>query len=289
MKQCIRCGADFTAVDWQCPQCGFAPRERDGLPQFAPGKDAGDEDFPPEAHAALAELERGSFWFRSRNRALALAVKRYFPAALTFFEVGCGTGVVLEHFAFTFPALDLTGGELSAPGLAIAKSRLPGARLLQADALNLPFAGEFDLVGMFDVLEHIEDDRRALAQLGKSLKPGGGLLLTVPQHAWLWSEWDVYSRHKRRYSRAELAGKVRDAGFDVLWSSALFSLLLPLLVLSRRRSRRAAPADPLDALRLSRPLDAALDGVCRLERGLLAAGLSLPAGGSLLCVARKKA
>ncbi len=287
MKQCLRCGAAFATPDWRCPQCGFAPRLCGGLPHFAPDKDSGDADFPPEAHAALAELERGSFWFRSRNRALALAVRRFFPAARTFFEVGCGTGVVLEHFASVFPALDLTGGELSAPGLAIAKSRLPGARLLQADALDLPFAGEFDLVGMFDVLEHIEDDRRALVQLGKCLRPGGGLLLTVPQHPWLWSDWDVYSCHKRRYGRRELVSKLRDAGFDVLWSSALFSLLLPLLILSRRRSRRSAPADPLDALRLSRPLDAVLDGVCRLERGLLAAGLSLPAGGSLLCVARK--
>ena len=129
MKQCLRCGAAFATPDWRCPQCGFAPRLCGGLPHFAPDKDSGDADFPPEAHAALAELERGSFWFRSRNRALALAVRRFFPAARTFFEVGCGTGVVLEHFASVFPALDLTGGELSAPGLAIAKSRLPGARL----------------------------------------------------------------------------------------------------------------------------------------------------------------
>src|SRR4029077_3111817 len=98
-------------------------------------------------------------------------------------------------------------------GLQTARTRLARVPLYQADARRLPFDREFDAVGAFDVLEHIRQDDAALAQLYQAVRPGGGLLVTVPQHPRLWSTADEYARHERRYTRSGLMQKVADAGF----------------------------------------------------------------------------
>ena len=76
------------------------------------------------------------------------------------------------------------------------------------DARRIPFEREFDVVGAFDVLEHIVEDEDVLGQMFKATRPGGGLLVTVPQHPFLWSASDEHAMHQRRYSRAELRRKV---------------------------------------------------------------------------------
>ncbi len=76
--------------------------------------------------------------------------------------------------------------------------------MLQFDACAIPYKAEFDVIGAFDVIEHIEEDTAALTQMYQALKPGGGLLITVPQHRFLWSAVDEMSYHKRRYHRNEL-------------------------------------------------------------------------------------
>jgi len=292
MKICLQCQAALPDGGWGCPQCGFMPELREGIAYFAPELSVESDDFPPGAHEVLAGLEPGCFWFSSRNRLISMALERFFPSARTMFELGCGTGYVLEHLSSLHPEMRLTGGELYEAGLRVAKARVPDAELVQVDALRLPFKGEFDLVGTFDVLEHIEDDGLVLANIHQSLVPGGGLLLTVPQHAWLWTSWDEHSGHKRRYSRSELASKVKAAGFEIKWISSFLSLLLPLMLASRLRNLLPGAdrpdKDPFSELRLPRRLNAVLEGICALERGLLLPGVSLPAGGSLICAAVKR-
>jgi SAM-dependent methyltransferase len=260
----------------------------EGFPAFAPELAGAGAGFDPSAFAELERLEAASFWFRSRNGLIVWALGRYFPGATSFLEVGCGTGFVLAGLAAARPGLRLTGTEAEPSGLAFAARRAPGATLVQADARRLPFREEFDAAGAFDVLEHIEEDRAVLQALREALRPGGGLLLSVPQHPFLWSEFDVRARHVRRYRAAELREKLLDAGFEIVRMTSFVSLLLPAMWVSRLAARRAGEGyDPLAGLRLAAALDRALGAVAALERALIRAGLSWPFGGSLLAVARR--
>ena len=156
------------------------------------------------------------------------------------------------------------------------------------DARRIPFRGEFDVVGAFDVIEHIEDDRAVLAELGAAAAPAGGLLLTVPQHPFLWSEYDVRAGHLRRYSARELGAKVMEAGLEIVRMTSFVALLLPFMYLSRRAQRApGADYDPLAELRIAPWLNRVLEGALGAERVLIKAGVDFPVGGSLLVVARR--
>jgi SAM-dependent methyltransferase len=234
-------------------------------------------------------MEEGHFWFEARNELLIVALQKHFGNCRHFLEIGCGTGFVLKGIAQHFPQIRLSGSELFRQGLKFAEQRLPRCELFQMDARDIPFCHEFDVIGAFDVLEHIEDDQTVLAQIHGALKPGGGLIVTVPQHPGLWSAADDYSFHKRRYTRGELLGKVRQAGFQVLQITSFVTLLLPLLVASRLGKRQdVSNFDPEAEFRIGAAVNRMLLAILRLERRMIEIGASLPAGGSLLLVARRQ-
>src|ERR1044072_4018341 len=144
MKRCIACKIPFESDDWTCPVCHFRPILRDGVFQFA--EDAPDVGYKPEYFPRLATIEQAHFWFRVRNQLIQWALGKYFPDAKSFFEVGCGTGFVLEGISKAVPTMRLVGSEIFVDGLAFAKSRLPEAEFYQMDARSIPFESEFDVV-----------------------------------------------------------------------------------------------------------------------------------------------
>jgi SAM-dependent methyltransferase len=255
------------------------------MPAFAPDADDG---FERSSFARLADVEAANFWFRSRNRLIVWAIGRYFPTASSMFEIGCGTGFVLSGIRAARPEISLSGSDIFVEGLAFARQRVPDATLFQMDARSIPFAGEYDIIGAFDVLEHIDDDDAALDEIHRACKAGGGVVLTVPAHPWLWSASDVYAHHKRRYRRGELEAKLRRAGFDVIRSTGFTLVLLPLLAGLRRTQRDVATFDPMSGLQLNRAINAGLESMLAIERAWLRAGVSLPMGSSRLVVARKR-
>jgi len=251
--------------------------------------DDGGDEYPDELFPVLAKLEDESFWFRSRNRLIKWALERYGNAPRSFLEVGCGTGYVLAGMRSAFPTLQLTGVELFFAGLPFARARVSDAELLQADAASLPFRDEFAAAGAFDVLEHIPDDDAALAGISEAIQPGGLLLVTVPQHPWLWSAPDEVAGHKRRYTRRELATKVERAGFEVLKLTSFVSLLLPAMAVSRRMRRGDhRDYDIASEFRTTQSINRLLERIMVAELSAIRRGVTFPVGGSLFVAATRR-
>jgi SAM-dependent methyltransferase len=243
--------------------------------------------YPVDAFARLAAVQSGNYWFASRTALIVWALQRYFPEARSFLDVGCGTGFVLAGLHRAFPHVRLAGTDFLEEGLAFARRLVPSATFHRADAQDLAIPDTVDVAGAFDVLEHIEDDTGVLRRMHRLIRPGGGLLIAVPQHRWLWSSADDQAEHVRRYTRRELEDRIRGAGFQVLRTTSFVSLLLPLMALSRWRDARKTRGPEASELVVSPPVNALLTGVLSLERALIKAGVSFPAGGSLLVIARR--
>jgi SAM-dependent methyltransferase len=289
MKRCLSCAHNFEAALWQCPACSWQPAVIDDRPAFAAELAAQNSGFSSEYFCRLAEVESGHFWFESRNELIFWALGKYFAGMRSILEVGCGTGFVLAGMGKRFPHVRLAGSEVFREGLSFAASRMPDTELLQMDAREIPFTGEFDVIGAFDVIEHIDEDKDVLGQMYRAVNPGGGIIVTVPQHRWLWSAVDDYSYHKRRYTRSELTDKVNQAGFRVVRVTSFITLLLPVLIASRARYKRGQRFESDAEVRVNARLNRMLTAVLSLERGLIRAGVPMPGGGSLLLIARKEA
>jgi SAM-dependent methyltransferase len=289
MKVCFSCGCRFEAPDWECSACKASPGLLEGFPAFSPSLAEASEGFEAAHFDELAPLEKRNFWFRSRNQLIVWALNKYFPRFDSFLEIGCGTGYVLSGIEHAFPGLHLSGSEIFSSGLNYTNKRVGSCDLYQMDARDIPFEDEFDVIGAFDVLEHIAEDELVLSEMYRAVRPGGGILLTVPQHAFLWSRADEHACHVRRYSAGDLIGKVRQVGFSEVRVTSFVSLLLPLMMLSRMRQRAPDTAyDPMAELKIGGVANWMLWKLLGLERALIRMGLSFPAGGSLLLVARKK-
>ncbi len=222
----------------------------------------------------LAELEDAHWWYRERRHLLARAVAGLTPGrALDVGAAGGGNTRVLRDAGWRATALEY-GGD----GAAVAAGR--GLPTVRADATALPFAdGSFDLVTAFDVLEHIVDDAACVAELHRTLRPGGTLLVAVPCDPRLWSEHDVAVDHVRRYTRPGLRGVLDGGGFEVEQVSSWNVLLRPVVRLRRRRST----GSDLEALHPA--VNLGLRGVVTLERYLPVGALP---GVSLLVRARRR-
>ena len=180
-------------------------------------------------------------------------------------------------------------------GLEIADASVHGrataasARWCRARSPRLPFPDDrFDFAVCLDVLEHIEDEVRALRELRRVVRPGGTLLVTVPAYQSLWSEHDVINHHKRRYTRATLSAVAAQAGWETEWTTYFNGCLLP----ARRRtaaSRGCASVDePVSDLELTPlRLNGLLAAPLRLEAWVIGHGWRIPAGLSLMTVLRK--
>ena len=288
MKLCNECGEPVEYHGRQCPSCSHQASKLNGHWAFAPELAQRNEGFEADYFHRLAQLEAGNFWFRSRNQLVTWALQRYFPKAESFMEIGCGTGFVLSGIQKALPELSLCGSEVFSAGLSFASQRLPEVELFQMDARRIPFREEFDVIGAFDVLEHIKQDEEVLAQMYQATRKGGGILITVPHHRFLWSPVDEFARHVRRYETTELAEKVSRAGFSIIRITSFVSLLLPLLILSRFKQRLTKEeVDPSAEYNLSKLLDTTLEKILVVERKLIRLGLSFSLGGSLLLIGER--
>jgi SAM-dependent methyltransferase len=278
---------------WVCEGCGTRLRRDGEITYFAPELAESADTFDPEMFDTLVRIEETSFWFVNRAALIVWLLKRHFPGAANLLEVGCGTGSVLLALQRSDLKFRLFGSELHSRGLEFAGQRLDREiTLMQMDARKIPARGEFDIIGAFDVLEHIPEDEEVMREMHLALRAGGVVIIAVPQHPWLWSPADEQAHHQRRYARGELETKLKRCGFAIERTTSFNSLLLPAMVASRQlikyRARKQQAQQPLVEFETTKSMNGVLSEILRVEVALTKAGFSWPAGGSRFVVARRR-
>lgn len=276
-----------------CHACNTVFPIINGIPSLVVHRGAIDS-FDASIFEFLFKMEQKHFWHVGRKEIILDLLGRNIPdlARSRMLEIGCGNGSVLTFLNKN--GIEVEGGDIFMEGLAFCRQKADSVPLYQLDVLALPFQQEFDIVGLFDVLEHIDDDSRALTEINRALKTSGDLILTVPAHKFLWSRHDEASYHKRRYNRTELITKLERCGFVVKKATYYMFFLFPVLSMMRLLSKifsnkKHEKGDIQTSLELKTipVINNAFLASLRLEKYLVRY-LNLPFGASLLILAEKK-
>ena len=237
-----------------------------------------------EQYELLYRLEETHWWYLGMRRMVDSLLMRYLDRSrpIRILDAGCGTGGMVRHLRRYG---EVVGLDLSRDALDLCSRRgLP--HLCQGSVETLPFSdSSFGLVTSFDVLYHqcVVDDRRAIAELFRVLEPGGLLLLRVPAYDWLRGAHDVAVHTRHRYSRRELAAKLRGAGFQLRKLTYANTLLFPIAAAKRLVEGTERPWR-LDLELPPPPINRALLGILSMESRLMRR-VSFPWGLSLVAVA----
>jgi len=291
---CPRCKNILKGIgdEYFCQNCAHSYTIVDGIPSFV-DQSVTIDSFDVSAFEFLFEMEQKHFWHIGRREIILDVLRRNIPnlAKCRMLEIGCGNGSVLAYLKQN--GVNIEGGDIFFEGLRFCRQREGSVALYQTDVLALPFRNDFDIIGIFDVLEHIDNDEKALAEINQALKPRGNLILTVPAYKLLWSYFDVNSRHKRRYNRGELIAKLERNGFIVKRISFYMFLLFPVLAAVRvvnnifhiGRTKKDTKAS-LEVKTIP-VVNGVFLGLLRVESRLLRY-FNLPFGTSLIAVAEKR-
>jgi len=258
------------------------------------------QSYNPSFFAPLFAIEDRHFWFRARNKVISVLINQIttdLADGYRVLEVGCGTGNVLRVLDRICSSGTVVGMDLFAEGMRYARERT-SSPLVQGDMHSPPFGIQFQVIGLFDVLEHLPNDVQVLRDLHTMLASEGVLLLTVPAHASLWSYFDEASQHCRRYESAELRDKLLHSGYRIEYMTAYMASVFPLVWLGRRLASLTNRRTTDDIhrihnlanreLRIIPIINELLTLLLTQETHIVARRRQLPIGTSLLVVARKE-
>lgn len=249
-------------------------------------REALDVNWSDELEALHEESSRDHFIDVATRRALMDPVRPFLGHGEVVVDLGCSSGHMLADLRAACADCVLTGIDLVARGLERAREQVPDAVLLLADATDLPLESEsVDALVSANVLEHIADHRRAVAEVHRVLRPGGRAVFVVPAGVGLFDYYDEFLGHERRYSRGELARIARSAGFEVYDDHHIGVLVFPAFWLVKKVNRVRCRDLRGDALVARVEADIARtensrigDRTRRLEEALHASGVPLPIG-----------
>jgi SAM-dependent methyltransferase len=184
-------------------------------------------------YGEMDRLEASHWWFRGRREVIFDQLGQVsIKGPLRVLDIGSGTGfnaALLESLGHK-----VTGIESSGVARDIISKERPRLKILNANLPDLSnVEGPFDLITLLDVLEHVEDDSRALMRVRDLLGQDGELILTVPAFAFLWSEHDDLAGHKRRYTKGKLSELLLGCGFRISKLSYYNFFSFPFAVLIR--------------------------------------------------------
>jgi len=232
----------------------------------------------------MAEIDGDHWWFAARRRIIIRLIEtwRPKPGPLKILEVGCGTGSNLDLLK-AFGTVDAIEPDDGARALAAERSGIAvkGGYLPHGVPLE---DGAYDLIVLFDVLEHIPEDVPALSYLTAKLAPGGRVLVTVPGAPWMWSEHDVAHHHQRRYTVAQLKTVFGQAGLKPRFTTHFNTLLFPVIAAVRLAGKLLGRKGGSDDSMPPKPVNAALTAIFGAERHLVAT-VPAPFGVSIAMVA----
>jgi len=241
----------------------------------------------PAAYIEMAEIQSRHWWFIGRRAILTSTIQHLrLPKNARILEIGCATGGNLDMLA-TFGKVSAFDMEESAR--LIANKKTGGVHDIRAGHCpdNIPFQGErFDLICLFDVLEHIEQDTQTLAAIRSLLADNGRILVTIPAYAWLYGVHDKFLHHRRRYSAREIRQRVHATGYRLVRLSHFNTLLFPLAAAVRIKERFFGSRVAAGSRVPPAPINGLLRTIFTAERAWLK-HFDLPFGVSLLCVLEK--
>jgi SAM-dependent methyltransferase len=238
------------------------------------------------AYTVEADAEATHWWFTGRRRLFAREInKTGLPRTSRVLDVGTSTGTNLRLLRdLGFRAVD--GLDFNQAAIRYCRDKGLGP-VRHGDVCKMPFASEsVDLVLATDVIEHVDDDLKALREIGRVLTPDGTVLITAPAFPFLWGLQDRISQHKRRYIRRELMDRVTRAGFSIE-TCYYFNFLLFLPIWVGRRLIDIFKLDVQGEAQINSPLLNRILGAIFAADIAMAPILHPPFGVSILIVARK--
>jgi SAM-dependent methyltransferase len=238
--------------------------------------------FSDDQSESLSDAGSSSWWYETRNKIIFGALSKLEPASCLW-DIGSGPGVVSSYLSEM--GIPCVAVEPSLGGVAASAERGVTSIVSDLESLHLP-SQSVGMIGLFDVLEHIEDRQHLLAEIGRVLTPTGKLIIAVPALQVLWSSADVSAGHFLRYSRRVMNRELKESGFQIQKSQYFFaSLVLPLFLL-RAIPFRLGVRQPVEDQALLNQQGGLISGI--LQKIEIFLSKFTPLGTSLLVVATKR-
>ncbi|MBS3103599.1 class I SAM-dependent methyltransferase, partial [Candidatus Woesearchaeota archaeon] len=225
-----------------------------------------------EVFRKIYALQKGGWWFGNARNKLVISLLKDMYADLDkkkLLDVGCSEGAFLDYLKKN--KLDFMAIDVDENAINFCKERGFEKNIRYGSILDIPFKeNTFDIVTALDVIEHVEDDIRALGEMKRVCKKDGILFLIVPAHKWLWSSNDDAYHHHRRYNIGRIRYIAKECELKILTISHFNILLLPLFVFLTFLKKLFPNKKSSNVLKpLPKPLNKVLSWIMDAEIGIV--------------------